>query len=168
MWLRSRVLVLLHQGNKNVGYTNHNSFKKRAIYDHRCIFVILRVRLRIVDFKLNIDTCPFVIKVIIHPKEISVLEPLSCLIHNLHEYFQFEDIRNIVDIAFSSPRDETITHGTLDSIKANEAKVWKVFEAFCRYSHDLRKCIKEKAKLYAKENNHFEWRQQMCWRSNIL
>ena len=75
------------------------------------------------DFKLNIDTCPFVIKVIIHPKEISVLEPLSCLIHNLHEYFQFEDIRSIVDIAFSSPRDETITHGTLDSIKANEAKV---------------------------------------------
>ena len=75
------------------------------------------------DFKLNIDTCPFFIKVIIHPKEIIRIRALSCLIHNLHEYFQFEDIRSIVDIAFSSPRDETITHGTLDSIKANEAKV---------------------------------------------
>ena len=132
VWLRSRVLVLLHQDNKNIGYTNHNAFKKRSIHDHRCIFAISRIHFRIVYLNLTIETCPFVKKIYkiddnVQPEYLFTYLSIYGRYHVWYliytNFFNSKIFASIVDKAFSSPRDETITHGTLASIKTNEAKV---------------------------------------------
>ena len=93
-------------------------------------FTISRIHFRIVYLNLTIETCPFVKKIYkiddnVQPEylfiHLSIRYHVWYLIYT--NFFNSKIFASIVDKAFPSPRDETITHGTLASIKTNEAKV---------------------------------------------